>query len=137
MSANTATQHTARVVEALEGALTNAGHEVDVPPRPTVADLERLCGLLGVKVSELVARVEAVGCPAWCLGTHRPHDPAHHQGQLHAGDGITLDFCQGLGEDVTILLPDDVEEGLTPARARPPRLGPAHRRENDRRRGAS
>lgn len=112
------TQHTARIVAALEGALADGGHEVEVPQRPTVADLERLCSLLGVKVSELVARVEAVGCPAWCLGAHPANDPAHHVAVIHARSNITLSLTQGLGQLVRIFVPDDVEEGLTPERAR-------------------
>ena len=118
MNADTATRQAARVVAALEGALIDAGHSVEVPLNPTVDDLERLCGLLGVKVFELAAAVEARDCPAWCTGTHPVNDPTHHFGALHAGDGITLNMVQGLGQEVRVFVPEDVEEGLTPARAR-------------------
>ena len=113
------TPHTAQVVAALEDALFEAtGREVEVPQTPTVGDLERLCARAGVRPSELVGAVERKNCPAWCSGDHPSRQPASHQGKFHAGDGITLDFCQGLGEDVTIHLPEDVEEGVSPARAR-------------------
>lgn len=108
----------AQIVAALEGALTEHGHEVDVPANPTVEDLKRLCDLIGVKVWQLAAAVEARDCPVWCLGAHPENDPAHHVGVIHARSNITLSLTQGLAQDVTIFVPEDVEEGLTPERAR-------------------
>lgn len=110
--------HTTRVVAALESALIDAGHDVEVPVPPTVTELDRLCRMLGVKVSDLMARVEAVGCPAWCMGAHPVNDPGHHVAVIHARGEIMLSLTQGLGQPVTIFVPEDVEEGLTPERAR-------------------
>lgn len=112
------TDTTRRIVAALEGALNEAGHEVDVPTRPTVTDVDRLCRLLGVRVSDLMARVEQQDCPAWCMGAHPVNDPAHHVAVIHARSSITLSMTQGLGQEVAIFVPEDVEEGLTPERAR-------------------
>lgn len=116
---STAQDRTTLIVAALEGALTEHGHaDVEVPTDPTVEQLSGLCGLLGVKVWQLIAAVEARNCPAWCLGAHPVNDPAHHVGVIHARSQITLGMSQGLGQDVTIFVPEDVEEGLTPERAR-------------------
>ncbi|MFF5323929.1 hypothetical protein ACFY2Y_09395 [Janibacter hoylei] len=116
---STAQDRTALIVAAIEGALAEHGHaDVEVPTDPTVADLERLCALIDVKVWQLIAAVEARNCPAWCLGTHPVNDPAHHVAVIHARSNITLSMSQGLGQDVTIFVPEDVERGLTPERAR-------------------
>ena len=116
---STAQDRTALIVAAIEGALAEHGHaDVEVPPDPTVADLERLCALIDVKVWQLIAAVEARNCPAWCLGAHPVNDPAHHVAVIHARSNITLSMSQGLGQDVTIFVPEDVERGLTPERAR-------------------
>lgn len=109
---------TTRIVAALEGALSEAGLEVDVPTDPTVDDLKRLCDLIGVKVWQLMEAVEARNCPAWCMGAHPENDPAHHVAVIHARSDITLSMTQGLAQGLTIFVPDDVEEGLTPERAR-------------------
>ena len=108
----TATQ----IVTALEAALRNAGHDADVPTDPTVDDLARLCGLLDVKVSELMASIERTGCPSWC-SSHPRLERAAHVGHLRPVEDITLDLCQELGQPVTIYCPDDVAEGMTAERA--------------------
>lgn len=113
-----AADQTARLVAALEGALIEHGHDIEVPANPTVADLERLCALIDVKVWQLIAAVEARNCPPWCIGAHPANDPAHHVAVIHARSNITLSMSQGLGQDVTIFVPEDVERGLTPERAR-------------------
>lgn len=116
---STAAHHqTARIVAALEGALDDAGHEVEVPANLTVPDLKRLCDLIGVKVWQLMEAIEQKNCPPWCMGAHPVNDPAHHVGVIHARSQITLSMTQGLGQDVTIFVPEDVEEGLAPERAR-------------------
>lgn len=115
---STAADQTARIVAALEGTLIEHGHDVEVPANLTVDDLKRLCDLIGVKVWQLAEAVEARNCPAWCLGAHPVNDPAHHVAVIHARSNITLSLTQGLGQGVTIFVPDDVERGLTPERAR-------------------
>ncbi|KRE38490.1 hypothetical protein ASG73_06050 [Janibacter sp. Soil728] len=115
---STAADQTARLVVALEGALIEHGHDVEVPANLTVDDLDRFCRLLGVKPSDLMARIEQQDCPGWCLGGHPVNDPAHHVGLIYARSNITLSMTQGLGQDVAIFVPEDVERGLTPERAR-------------------
>lgn len=116
---STAQDRTTLIVAALEGALAEHGHaDVEVPTDPTVEQLSGLCGLLGVKVWQLMEAIEEKNCPPWCIGAHPENDPAHHVGLIHARSQITLSMTQGLGQDVTIFVPEDVEEGLTPERAR-------------------
>lgn len=115
---STAQDQTARLVAALEGALIEHGHDVEVPASLTVDDLKRLCDLIGVKVWQLMEAIEQKNCPSWCLGAHPVNDPAHHVGVIHARSNITLSLTQGLGQDVAIFVPEDVERGLTPERAR-------------------
>lgn len=109
--------NTARAVAGLESALWAAGHEVTVPANPGVDVLDRLCRLIGVRPSQLMAAVERRDCPPWC-GWHPEGDPASHNGVLHSAGGVSIGLCRNLGEDVVTIYPPDVDEGLTPARAR-------------------
>lgn len=106
---------TQRITGHLRAALRRAGYDVKVSDNPTVDELADACELLGVRVADFVAQVEAMACPAWC-SSHPALEPGTHVGEITVGD-VVLSLCLEPGEDVTVHLPDDVEGGITPAQA--------------------
>ena len=115
MNATQAVAFTQRIAGHLRASLRRAGHDVEVSDDPTVDELADECELLGVRVADFVAQVEALACPTWCT-SHPALEPGTHVGEVTVGD-VVLSLCLEPGEDVTVHLPDDVEAGLTPAQA--------------------
>ncbi len=133
MNAPTHELVTRRILVALRDALEDAGlsiehaaHQSGIPESTlryalsegtelSINHLDQLCGLLGFKVSELVARAEQP-CPSWCQ-RHPDREPFGHVATLYAtGWALTLEQLEG--RQPTIYIPEDaLENGLDPTQA--------------------